>query len=345
LLWDHLHLVHEQQGVGMQPGLAIRADGRQITIQAFTEDVRDVLRQYLPGLNAELFTSYSLRRVLPTAAGVMGMDEAAKSAVGNWVDTQRLSKMALRYNDQREAQAIKAKHEVVRAVETALQDNEEDWACTWLEFRRRMSPSVLVKLRADLPEELRLESEQVDAAMPVPEAAERSKQFSTRCLQMARGRFRAAIGKTISLNKKKKSRQLDVQRQCQAAEPRVFLPSKSSLAEFRAAAGEESQVPGGERQEMTAASGSAEPIQYKLIGGVTPAEVRWQMSCHPQAKLHLVNQAFVPWCKQRHGKKGKAMKNPIADGIGLQQAADMNVRLCSDCVSLLPRDLQNQMGG
>ncbi len=103
-----------------------------LTIQRYQQDLRSIQCENT-GVESSLFSTYSLRRVLPTIANIMRSSDTEKDAIGDWRDSGKAQPMAVQYADDRvnTAAAAKWKHPamVVEAVKVCQS------AVSWTEFK------------------------------------------------------------------------------------------------------------------------------------------------------------------------------------------------------------------
>ena len=94
------------------PGWALfNAEGEKLTPVSMTEVLRSHMAQVVS--NAECLTSYSWRRFLPSLAGLLGLPDADRLALGDWqdssVDGRRCSLIQHRYDATRAQHALSVK--------------------------------------------------------------------------------------------------------------------------------------------------------------------------------------------------------------------------------------------
>ena len=104
---------------------------------------------------AEKLSSYSLRRILPTAAEVMQFAPHECQALGNWAEIPATASsapvkakaavgMAQRYADDQVASAAHIKAQVVTSLHQAMLKSAQPALCTWQDIRLHVPPRAVV---------------------------------------------------------------------------------------------------------------------------------------------------------------------------------------------------------
>ena len=114
--------------------------GGALSIADFTQDIRSVLAEYST-VDPEIFTSYALRRALPTAAEISKADEPEQLAIGDWQELRGKNPLPLRYaGDKVESAALAKLRQMALVHFTFVLDKEKP--LSWSEFRARLSADV-----------------------------------------------------------------------------------------------------------------------------------------------------------------------------------------------------------
>ena len=136
------------------------ADSGAYQLHHFTKAMRDVLGNILQIENAEVFTSYSLRRSMPTLANLRQAPEEEADALGDWLGTKN-SRMRTRYSDERERTALMAKLMQAELVTEMANMTEQ---VSWQAVPALLARIPLAKVQARVNE--RVASEEAVASAP-----------------------------------------------------------------------------------------------------------------------------------------------------------------------------------
>ncbi len=154
LLWDRYTAVAGAQGQ-VPYGVVRDSSGSILQLADFHDACRTLLAQRLGMEDSELFTSYSLRRSLPTLAEIRRVHPDDANALGDWSD--RKSNMRVRYADGKEDSAATVKLTAVQWVARARGGGHPlSWArcrllaCTIDE--KDLRQDVLARMAADRTE-------------------------------------------------------------------------------------------------------------------------------------------------------------------------------------------------
>ena len=128
--------------------------GRAYPIASFQQAARVFLMQRLGLQDAAMFTTYSLRRSMPTLGELRHADEAELSALGDW-SSKKNSSMPIRYADNREASALLAKLLQVRLVSMAADSTNE---VSWEAMREFLTQIQLDQVRKQVVSEFAADS-------------------------------------------------------------------------------------------------------------------------------------------------------------------------------------------